>query len=116
LENSNANVFGGNEVLDNDYGIYVDTSFGNKIFMNNFIDNVHGVYSWNSTNLWNYTEPKNYRYNNVPYKRRLGNFWSDYEGSDPFGDGLGDVPYVVVGFEKDHYPLMRPSNKYFVFV
>jgi len=116
LENSNGNVFGGNDVLDNDYGMYVDTSFNNKIFMNNFINNVHGVYSWNSTSLWNYSEPKNYQYNNVPYKRRLGNFWSDYGGSDSFGDGLGDVPYVVIGFEKDLYPLMKPSNKYIIFV
>ena len=36
-----------------------------------------------------------------------GNFWSDYNGTDIDGDGVGDTPYVIDAQNKDRYPLMH---------
>lgn len=37
---------------------------------------------------------------------REGNFWSDYNGTDANGDGVGDTPYVIDLLNQDRYPLM----------
>ena len=38
-----------------------------------------------------------------------GNFWSDYNGTDTNGDGVGDTPYVIDVLNQDRYPLMQNS-------
>jgi hypothetical protein len=35
-----------------------------------------------------------------------GNYWSDYDGGDSDGDGIGDTPYYIDEGNVDHYPLM----------
>lgn len=35
-----------------------------------------------------------------------GNFWSDYNGTDANGDGIGDSPYIIDVLNRDRYPLM----------
>lgn len=37
-----------------------------------------------------------------------GNFWSNYNGADSNGDGVGDTGYVLGGNFTDRYPLMQP--------
>jgi nitrous oxidase accessory protein NosD len=39
-----------------------------------------------------------------------GNYWSDYNGSDANGDGIGDMPYVFDVQNEDRYPLMVPQT------
>ncbi len=39
-----------------------------------------------------------------------GNYWSDYNGTDANGDGVGDTPYVIDANRADHYPLMSAFN------
>jgi parallel beta-helix repeat protein len=38
-----------------------------------------------------------------------GNFWSDYNGTDTNGDGVGDSPYVIDILNRDRYPLMQSA-------
>lgn len=71
------------------YGMQI-WQYGNFVYHNNFIDNVeehvHGV----GGNTWD--------------NGSVGNYWSDYDGDDLDGDGIGDtnVPWEGV----DYYPLM----------
>jgi hypothetical protein len=37
-----------------------------------------------------------------------GNYWSDYNGTDSDGDGMGDTPYIIDENNQDSYPLMAP--------
>jgi hypothetical protein len=38
---------------------------------------------------------------------QVGNFWSDYNGTDLNGDGVGDTPYKIDALNLDRYPLMN---------
>jgi hypothetical protein len=39
-----------------------------------------------------------------------GNYYSNYNGTDPDGDGIGEDPYLIPGGggSVDNYPLMQP--------
>ncbi len=36
-----------------------------------------------------------------------GNYWSDYDGMDADGDGIGDTPYIIDVQNEDRYPLTQ---------
>ena len=110
---SSENIITDNSISNNgDDGIHLGDSSDNLIYLNNFINNTDQVYSPYSTNIWNSTEPITYTYNGKQYTNYLGNYWSDYTGSDADGDGIGDTPYSIDG-DKDYYPLMERFENYF---
>ncbi|MCK4732250.1 MAG: hypothetical protein KAT65_07310, partial [Methanophagales archaeon] len=97
-------------------GIHTTRSSNNNIYLNNFTDNTDNANSYNSTNIWRSPSKMSYTYNGKSYKNYLGNYWSDYEGRDADGDGIGDDPYTMIKRlskeDKDEYPLMKPWENY----
>ena len=82
------------------------------IYLNNFIDNAYNAYSYASKNIWNSTEKITYTYKGSEFTNYMGNYWSDYTGSDADEDGIGDTAYSIYG-DKDYHPLMKPFDNYF---
>jgi parallel beta-helix repeat protein len=93
-----------NEIASNKQeGIHLHESSNNKIYWNNFVDNPKQVYDdaaythfSKSINAWDNGYPNG------------GNYWSDYNGTDLNGDGIGDTAYTVDQNNLDHYPLSAP--------
>ena len=113
LRDSSSNNITGNDISNNiKYGIRLDDSSNNIIYLNNFINNTDSVDSYGSTNIWNSTSQIKYTYKGKTYMNYLGNYWSDYTGSDKNGDGIGDAPYIING-DRDNYPLIEPFENYF---
>jgi parallel beta-helix repeat protein len=98
-ENSNNNLILGNDISGNYIGIRLYDSKQNLIYHNNLLGNsINAVVDGKSGNIWDDGYPSG------------GNYWSDYNGKDQDGDGIGDTPYIVNENNKDNYPLMAPFN------
>jgi parallel beta-helix repeat protein len=102
-ENSNQNVIVENTFLGStEAGIRISESSDNTFYRNNF-DNNQNTYDSSlhpysslslSINDWDNGEE--------------GNYWSDYNGTDANGDGIGDTPHKLYSMNQDNYPLMKP--------
>lgn len=88
---SHNNTFTENTIRDGTYGIITEHSDGNTVYHNNFINNKVQLYQINSSSTWD--------------NGREGNYWSDYQGEDLDGDGVGDT--VKPHLEVDYYPLIN---------
>ncbi len=92
-----------NSIINNFYGIYLDSSSqDNSVFYNDIIGNSVQAIDIGISNEWSAQVGSVY----------FGNFWSDYEGIDvvaPFGHG--DIPYNISGNAnaQDEYPLTSPG-------
>jgi hypothetical protein len=89
---SNSNKFYRNSIN----GIILKDSNSNIFFENNIIFQHTSILGGSRNNLWD-----NYS---------IGNYWSDYTGTDGNGDGIGDTPYVINADNQDNYPLMAPTK------
>ncbi len=70
-------------------------AINNALYHNNLIDNTQNAYD-ECTNTWD--------------SGSAGNNYSDYTGTDPDGDGIGEDPYQIPGggTSVDRFPLMHP--------
>ncbi|MHC4942720.1 MAG: NosD domain-containing protein [Planctomycetota bacterium] len=79
-------------------GIAMNDGDGNLLFHNNIMDNTENA-SDDGTNAWDNGYPAG------------GNYFSDYEGEDADGDGIGDAPHEIPdGSSLDRYPFMEPLS------
>ena len=93
-----SNTLSENFVMDSEYGIVVGASSSNNIYSNYFINVTQLILN---TELGAGLPSENSWDNGVE-----GNYWSNYEGTDADGDGIGDSVHVLYGNNQGNYPLM----------
>ena len=89
------------------YGIFLCCADGNMFYNNNFLANNLQVYEEHS--VWTGMGFEDYFSENNTWDAGSsigGNYWSDYNGTDANGDGIGDTPYIIDAFHQDNYPLV----------
>lgn len=90
-----------NTFINNSIGVALGSTISraenNVFYHNNFINNTRHVgKNWEEygANIWD--------------DGREGNYWSDYNGTDADGDGIGDTPYIIDAENQDRFPLISP--------
>jgi parallel beta-helix repeat protein len=88
-----------NTVINCIRGISLEgASYNHTVYHNRFINNIQQVNMTGAYTVWDDGYPSG------------GNYWSDYNGTDADGDGIGDTPYIIDDFNRDNYPLMYPRS------
>jgi parallel beta-helix repeat protein len=107
-EFSSKNTVYGNNVAHNyNSAMYVQDASDNLLFGNNFFANNNQIGGYNSRNVWD--------------NGTIGNYWSDYNGTDENNDGIGDSPYSFIISIRwpptenpitnyDNFPVMEPID------
>ena len=105
LDSCNDNIISCNTVAGNYYGIRIEDSTNNVICLNSFKSNTINGLS-DGSNHWNATTIQTYEQGGRNLTGLLGNIWSDYDGFECDGDGMGDVSYLIAGgSDKDYHPI-----------
>jgi nitrous oxidase accessory protein NosD len=106
-----SNLITENTIQNNKYGISFSgaNSVGTPsetVYHNNFINNEEHVSPFNRQPLDFMPAPPESYWDNG----REGNFWSNYNGTDTNGDGIGETAYVGSIYHNitDRYPLTKP--------
>jgi len=89
-------------IENNTYGIFVMESPDNIFLHNTFLNNSKQVTDLViRTQTWLFDPSINIWDNGIE-----GNYWSNYNGTDSDGDGIGDTPYVIDENNQDNYPII----------
>lgn len=105
------NLLVNNTVEENIIGISLFMTENNKIYLNDIVNNNHSISLDGATAQWYSDERMGYRYDGRLFYSYLGNYWSNYNGSDVDSDGVGDTP-CEINKAVDKYPLARPRSHY----
>ncbi len=95
-----------NTIANSEIGIDIFNSNSSEFYRNDFFNNKKQVNNGYVNDSFISLGPAV----NVWDKNFEGNYWSDYNGTDANGDGIGDSPYVIDATNQDHYPLVTPYN------
>jgi len=106
LLSGDSNTITSNYIAYNDEGIFFgvnteDVPVNIVLNHNSFVDNIEH-FSGCICKEYNKTEPMH-----TWDDGEEGNYWSDYDGTDADGDGIGDTPYVIDFQNQDRYPLTQ---------
>ena len=99
LQNSDRNTVISNNITNSGTGLTIYISNNNTIFHNNFSYNDVQI----SANEW-YALTFGY---NGSINVINENYYSDYNGTDSDGDGIGDTPYIIDDNNQDNNPLVN---------
>ena len=93
-------VIAENNIAFNEEGIRIGSQYITELYHNNFLNNSCHVYKSSvramPVHIWD--------------NGGQGNYWSDYQGFDADGDGIGDEPYIIDTDNIDSYPLICPYD------
>lgn len=96
VTNSSDTTIESNNIMSNQAGVVLNDTILIQIFHNNFLNNtIQAIDTFSTANHWDSGFPSG------------GNFWSNYTGTDPDTDGIGDTPYTFNN-NQDNFPLMQP--------
>src|SRR5262249_21761154 len=99
MEALRRSTFRNNVIAENDVALQMFSSADENVFTsNNFVANLSplALIGKNTTTRWQ--------------ENGRGNYWSDYDGYDLDGDGIGDVPHKVQNifeYMEGNYPRLR---------
>jgi len=97
-DTNNNYIIGNNVTNSGERGILFTASNDNSFFRNNFNNSNQ---TFDSSAILTYLTLSVNNWDNG----FEGNYWSDYDGTDANGDGIGDTPYVINENNQDNYPL-----------
>jgi len=119
---SDKNIISDNILSDSKYGVRIKGSRENQILRNIFKNNEMGLYfccgGENNTIVFNiFLNNSEWNAKGYPINKwddgSFGNYWDDYNGTDADNDGIGDIPYEIIGYinqdglNVDRYPLIK---------
>jgi parallel beta-helix repeat protein len=108
---STNNAIANSRICNNTDGVSLYHSDNNRFYHNSFVNNSRQVFSdcYVPFYLSKYRNLTSGYFSACNWNNSVeGNYWSDYNGADSNGDGIGDTPYIVDANNTDHDPLMSP--------